>query len=113
MKIRLNRGGSYIDFPEWLKMKNATINPKNNDDKCFQHAPTVALNYEQITENQQRISNIKPFIDQYKWKEIDFPSHKNGWKKFELSNKSIALNILYVSHNAKEMKHAYKSKINL
>ena len=27
-KIRLNRGGSYIDSPEWLKNKKATINPK-------------------------------------------------------------------------------------
>ena len=29
-KISLNRGGSYIDSPEWLKNKKATINPKNN-----------------------------------------------------------------------------------
>ena len=27
-KISLNRGGSNIDFPEWLKTKKATINPK-------------------------------------------------------------------------------------
>ena len=27
-KIRLKRGGSYIDSPEWLKNKKATINPK-------------------------------------------------------------------------------------
>ena len=33
--------------------------------------------------NQQIISNIKLFIDQYNWKEIDFPSHKTDWKKFE------------------------------
>ena len=47
-KIRFNRGGSYIDFPEWLKDKKVTINTKNNDDKCFQYAFTAALNYEQI-----------------------------------------------------------------
>ena len=34
-KRSLNRGGSYIDSPEWLKNKKATINPKNNDDKCL------------------------------------------------------------------------------
>ena len=34
-KISLNRGGSYIDSPKWLKNKNAAINPKNKDDKCF------------------------------------------------------------------------------
>ena len=47
-KISLNRGGSYIDSPEWLKNKKSTINPENNDDKCFQYALTVALNDEQI-----------------------------------------------------------------
>ena len=36
-KISLNRGRSYIDSPKWLKDKKSTINPKNNDDKCFQH----------------------------------------------------------------------------
>ena len=34
-KISLNRGGSYIDSPKWLKNKNAAINPKSKDDKCF------------------------------------------------------------------------------
>ena len=52
------------------KNKKATINPKNNDDKCFQYALTVALNYEKIKKDPQRISKIKPFIDQYNWKEI-------------------------------------------
>ena len=95
-KISLSRGGSYIDSPKWLKNKKATINPKNNDDKYFQYALTVALNYEQIKKDPQRISKIKPFIDKYGWKGIDFPSHSRDWKKFESSNKSIALNIFFV-----------------
>ena len=37
-KIGLNRGGSYVNSSEWLKNKKATINLKNNDDKCFQYA---------------------------------------------------------------------------
>ena len=52
-KIRLNRSGSYIDSHKWLKDKKATINPKNNDDKIFQYALTVALNYKQIKEYQK------------------------------------------------------------
>ena len=56
-KISLERGGSYIDSPEWLKNKKATINPKNNDDKCFQYALTVALNYEtKIDKEYQKLS---------------------------------------------------------
>ena len=56
---------------------------------------------------------IKPFIDQYSWKEIDFPLHRKDWKKFESNNKSIALNILYVLYNTKKIRHAHKSKYNL
>ena len=44
---------------------------------------------------------------------MDFPSHRKDWKKFEVNNQSIALNILYVPHNTKEIRHAYKSKYNL
>ena len=90
------------------------MNPQNEkDDKCFQYALPVALNYKQIKKDPQRISKIKPFIYQYNWKEINFPSHKKEWKKFELNSKSIVLNILYVPYNTKEIRHAYKSKYNL
>ena len=111
-KISLNRGRSYIDSPKWLKDKRSTINPKNNDDKCFQYAVTLALNFDKIKKDPQRISKIKPFIDQYNWKDIDFPSTSKDWKKFELNNK-IALNILYVPHNTRKVNIAYKSKNNL
>ena len=96
-KISLSRGGSYIDSPEWLKNKKATINQKNNDGKCFQYALTFPLNYQNIKNNPERILRINPFIDQYNWKEISFPSHKKDGKTFGLNKKSIAPNILYVS----------------
>ena len=59
---------------------------KNNDGKCFQYALTAASNYELIEDHPERISKIKPFIDKYNWKEIDFPSHSKDWKKFESNN---------------------------
>ena len=64
-KVSLSRGRSYIDCAKWLKNKKATINPKNNDDKCFQYALNAPLNYEQIKDHPERISKIKPFIDKY------------------------------------------------
>ena len=112
-KISLNRGGSYIDFLKWLLNKKATINPRNNDNKCFQYDITVGLNHEQIKKDPQRITKIKPFIDQYNWKEIDFPSDKKDWNEFEKNNKTIALNVLYIPYNTEEIRHAYKSKYNL
>ena len=72
-KISLNRGGSYIDSPEWLKSKRATINPKNDDDECFKNALTVALNHEEIGNNPQIITKIKNFINTYNWNDTKFP----------------------------------------
>ena len=47
-KINPNRGGSYIDSPDWIKIKKATIDPINKKDiKCFQYAVTVTLNHEE------------------------------------------------------------------
>ena len=111
-KISISRGGSYIDSPKWLKNKKSTINPKNNDYKCFQYAVTLALNLDKINKHSQRVSKIKPFTEQYNWKDIDFPSTSKDWKKFELNNE-IALDILYVPHNTKKIEIAYKSKHNL
>ena len=45
------------------KKKKVTINPINGDDKYFQHAATVALNYEEIGKISQKIWIIKPFIN--------------------------------------------------
>ena len=66
-KISINRGdGSYIDSPDWIKNKKATINPKNkNVDKCMQYAIVTALNYEKIDNHSERISKIKFFINKY------------------------------------------------
>ena len=43
--ISFGHGGSYIDSPDWIKKKNATINLNNKDNKYFQYVITVALNY--------------------------------------------------------------------
>ena len=111
-KTSINRGRSYIDSPKWLKDKKSTINPKSNEDKYFQYAVTLALNFDKIKKDPQRVSKIKPFIEKYNWEDIDFPYTSKDWKKFECNNE-IALNILYVPNNIKKINIAYKSKNNL
>ena len=112
-KMSLNRGNSYTESPIWIKNKRVTINPQNTEDnKCFQYAITAALNYQNITNNCQRISKIKLFINNYNWKDMEFPSHSKDWRKFECNNKAIALNILYVPYKTKEIRQAYISEHN-
>ena len=48
-KIDIRRAESYMKSPDWLVNKRATINPRNEkDNKCFQYAIAVALNYNEI-----------------------------------------------------------------
>ena len=65
LKISLNRGGSYIDSPSWIKNKRATVNPKSTDDKCFRDATIASLNHKKIPNHPERISNLEHFFDQY------------------------------------------------
>ena len=65
-KTSLKRSGSYIKSFQWLKNKKATINPKNDDDNCLHYSITAAVNYQKKKKNHpERVSNIKPFINQY------------------------------------------------
>ena len=78
------------------KNKKIAINPiRKKDNRCFQYAVTVALNYEEIGKHAERITKIKPFIDKYKCEGINFPSEKDDWKNFEKNNVTITLNVLY------------------
>ena len=73
----------------------------------------MALNIDKVNGHPERISKIKRFIEKYNWKDIDFPSARKDWNKFEINNNDVALNIFYVPYNTKKIEIAYKSKYNL
>ena len=56
-----------------MKKERVTINTKNKDDRCFQHAATVALTFDELKKDPQRVSNIRPFINKYNWNGIKCP----------------------------------------
>ena len=73
----------------------------------------LQLQHQIINKLKIIISNLKLFMDQYDWKEIDFPpKQKKYCKKLESNNKSIALNVLYISYNTEKIRLVYKSKHN-
>ena len=43
----------------------------------------VALNYKEIKWNPERVSNIKPFKNKYKWKGIIYPSKIDDWESLK------------------------------
>ena len=48
-KLNFNYNESYIESCYWIKIKKVTINPINKkDNRYFQYAVAVGLNYEEI-----------------------------------------------------------------
>ena len=45
----------------------------------------------ELKKDHQRMSKLKPFIDNCNWKDIEFPSHSSDWKKFEQNDKQLLL----------------------
>ena len=63
-----------------------------------------------VESHPERISNIKPFINKYNWKGINYSSKIDDWKTLKKNNPTVALNIFYTKE--KETFRAYISKIN-
>ena len=69
------------------------------------------LNHEEIKKDPQRLTKLKLLINKYNWKGIHFPSEKDGWKKIEKNNRTIALKILFAKNE--KLHPSYVSKNNL
>ena len=54
-KIDFKHGGSYIDSQDWIKKKKATINPKNDNHRCFQYAARIVLIHEKIKSHPESV----------------------------------------------------------
>ena len=83
-------------FSRLNKKQNTTINPKNKDNKCFQYLVTVPLNCEEIESHPERVTNSKPFINKYKWKEKEYSSKIDDWKTIKKNDPAFGLDILYI-----------------
>ena len=60
-KTDINRSGSYVDSPDLLKHKKATINLKNKDNECFKYAVPVALNHQSVKNHPERFIKNETF----------------------------------------------------
>ena len=101
------KGGSYIKLPEFIKKKNAILNIENKDDKCFLWC---ILRYLHPKLNHgERISDLKKYEHDLKFKKINFPIQVNDITKFENYNPNLpGINIFSVNDNNK----VYPLRIN-
>ena len=52
---------------------------------------TVALNYGEIKSHSEIVLNVKPFINKYNWKRINYLSKIDDWKTHEKNNPTMLL----------------------
>ena len=82
-KTSLKTGNSYFESPEWRLNKRSTINPKSNDNKCFESSIVNPLHHQKIGSHLERMLNIDFFSYMCNWKGIEFPAGIKDWKRFE------------------------------
>ena len=87
------KASSYIDLPKELKNKNAIINPKNEDNKCFLWSVLRALN--PTNNHPERIDkDLKSKEDTLNMEGITYPVDLKGIKRFEKQNPDISISVL-------------------
>ena len=98
-------GSSYIDLPQKIKRKQAIINVKNTDNKCFQWAILAALHPVKV--HAERVGNYIKFEKELDFDGIEFPVTIDKISRFEKRN-NIAVSVfglensscfpVYISH---------------
>ena len=69
------------------------------------------MHHKEVNCHPERVSKIKPYINNISWENIIFLPQKQDYETVEMNNKSIALNVLQVNEEQK-ISHLYKSKFN-
>ena len=94
------KGSSYIPLPEFIKRKNAIINIKNKDNKCFLWS---VLRYLHPKESHgERLADLREYENDLNFKGINFPVKLKDITKFENQNPSLpGINVFSVNDNNK------------
>ena len=94
------KGSSYIPLPEFMKKKNAIINIKNEDDKCFLWSILRYLHPKEI--HGERLTDLIKYENDLNFKEINFPVKVKDITKFENNNLDLpGINVFSVNDNNK------------
>ena len=84
-----------------MRYRNATVNPKNIDARCFQNALTLTQHHKEIKNHSEGVPNIEPFFDLYNWSGIEYTTviNENNYTLFEKNSPEIALSVFYIDEN--------------
>jgi hypothetical protein len=89
-------GSSYLELPKWIYNKKATINIKNEDQKCFKYCLQYHKHKNEITHRPERVSWYSNWNNDYDFSNIKFPVEVDDIKKFCKQN-NISINLYVVN----------------
>ena len=109
-KLNLTRGSSYIPLPAWISKKESGDQPKERRSGMLQMGRYCSVkSWRDRKPSSERISNIKPYSDNYNWTGLEFPVAVNKIDRFEKNNPSVAVNVLAIGYG-KEIYVCRRSK---
>ena len=81
------KGSSFISLPVFIKRKNAIINIKNEDDKCFLWSVLRYLHPKQC--HGERVADLREYENDLNFRGINFPVKVKDITKFENLNPDL------------------------
>ena len=94
------KDSSYIPLPNFIMRKNAIINIKNEDDKCFLWSVLRYLHPKQI--HGERLTDLIKYENDLNLKGREFPVKVKDIQKFENQNPNLpGINVFSISDNNK------------
>ena len=93
-KFDPTRAGSYIELPEWIKLKKACVNIKNKDQKCFKYCIQSVV-YDKISKHhpEEMFHYNRLNDDILNWDGVKFPTGNRDIDRFEENNKLVSINV--------------------
>ena len=92
-------GSNYIKLPKWISYKKATINIKNEDQKCFKYCLQYHKHKNEITHHPERVTWYDNWNNDYDFSNIKFPVEVGDIKKFCTQN-NISINLYIVNEKS-------------
>ena len=99
----INTVTTYVKTLDWIKKKRCTINPENNKklgNKSFKYAIATSKTK---GKHRARLKNIEVFINDFVFKDINYPLEKEDYETFENNNSSIKLTSFKTTENEEEL----------
>lgn len=101
-KCECFNGSSYMPLPKFIENKKATVNIKNEDQKCFLWCVLAALHHDEFSSHWNRVSNYKRYQNELNMKNIDYPVSLQQIERFEKQNNEISINVYSFSHSPRK-----------